>query len=479
MSEDVEVVPSGGSFKAHAILGASSSDRWMNCVGSVALSEGQPNNSSRYAMEGTAAHHLAEICLELDTHPSAFIGQFMSYKGDLLEDMPDEVDETSNPVFEIEEDDMAKAVAVYVEAIWETKKELEAEYPGQVQVFLERSFNLSKLYPDMFGTNDYCLFVPGVILIVFDYKHGRGKTVEIEWNPQLLYYGLGAILEICKTTADFPKTVRCVVVQPRKAHKNGSVRGFDYTLDQVKDFSKTLVEAAAKTEAVPRNLKGDQWLEYLKPGSWCTFCRAKARPCPALFNQAQELALSSFDDLTEDEMLNYGETGKELATRTFSNRDMLMRALAMAPIIDAWLRDLSARAQHELENGRPIDGFKLVRKRSNRRIEDEKKAIAVLRQKGIPDEDMFRPRKLKTPAQLEKVKSIGKDVVATISWKPEGTLTMVERSDIREEVIVNPFSDLSAEELGIIDADFTVVDEGADFDFLLPAPEDATDWDIL
>ena len=478
MSEDVEIVPSGGSFAAHAILGASSSDRWMNCVGSVALSQGEPNNSSRYAMEGTAAHHLAELCLQLDTHPSAFIGQFISYKGDLTEEMPEDVDDHHNPVFEIEEDDMAKAVAVYVEAIQSAKVELEEQYPGQVQSFLERSFNLSKLYPDMFGTNDYCLFVPGVILIVFDYKHGRGKTVEIEWNPQLLYYGLGAILEVCKTTSDFPKTVRCIVIQPRKAHKDGPVRPYDYTLTQVKDFSKTLIEAAKRTEAVPCNLKGDQWLEYLKPGPWCTFCRAKAKPCPALFNQAQELALSSFSDLSEDEMLNYGETGKELAERTFNNRDMLMKALAMAPIIDAWLRDLSARAQHELENGRPIDGYKLVRKRSNRKIEDEKQAVAILRQRGVPDEDIFKPRKIKTPAQLEKIKSIGKDLVATFSWKPEGTLTMVERSDIREEIVVNPFADLSADEFGIIDGDFTVVEDAGDFDFAaLPAPED--EWDLL
>ena len=485
MSEDVEAspyAPKGGSQQAHAILGASSSDRWMNCVGSVALSEGQPNNSSRYAMEGTAAHHLAETCLTLDVHPSHFIGQFISYLGDIVEDLDDEYEEDrNNPFFPIEEDDMAKAVGVYIEAIQAKKAELEALYPGQVIEFLEKSFNLSKLYPDMFGTNDYCLLVPGVILVVFDYKHGRGKTVEIAWNPQLLYYAIGAILENCQTTDSYPIEVECIIVQPRKAHKDGPVRGHTYTMPEVNGFIEKLVEAAKATALVPRKKMTDEkWLDYLKPGSWCVFCRAKAKPCPAMFEEAQELALVSFSDLSEDEVLNAGETAKDLAERTFASNELLARALKFAPVIDAWLRELSARAQHEAENGRPVEGYKLVRKRANRKITDEKDAIRILKEKkGATDDQIFK-RKIKTPAQLEKL--FGKTVVAEFSHKPDGTLTLVGRDDPREEVVVNPFADLSLDEMGgngVIDAEFTVVEDAGEFDFLaLPAPEEL-DWDII
>ena len=487
MSEDVEfnpTVPKGGSQQAHAILGASSSDRWMNCVGSVALSEGQPNSSSRYAMEGTAAHHLAETCLSLDVHPSAFTGQFISYLGEIVEDLEDDyVEDPQNPYFPIEEDDMVKAVATYTEAIATKKAELEELYPGRVIEFLEKSFNLSKLYPDMFGTNDYCLLVPGVILVVFDYKHGRGKTVEIAWNPQLLYYAIGAILENCQTTDSYPIEVECIIVQPRKAHKDGPVRGHTYTMAEVNGFIERLVEAAKATAAVPRGRMTDEkWMDYLKPGSWCVFCRAKAKPCPALLEEAQELALVSFGDLSEDEVLNHGETAKELANRTFASNDALARALKFAPVLDSWLRELQARAQHEAENGRPVDGYKLVRKRANRKITDEKEAVAILKaEKGATDDQIYK-KKIKTPAQLEK--QFGKTVVAKFSHKPDGTLTLVARDDPREEVVVNPFADLSIEEMGgsgIIDAEFTVVEDAGEFDFMaLPAPEpvSAEDFDF-
>ena len=47
----------------HAKLGASGSDRWMNCPGSIRTAHGLPDTTSIYAQEGTAAHSLAERAL--------------------------------------------------------------------------------------------------------------------------------------------------------------------------------------------------------------------------------------------------------------------------------------------------------------------------------------------------------------------------------------------------------------------------------
>ncbi len=41
---------------AHALLGASSSHRWLHCTPSARLEETVPNVSSEYANEGTLAH---------------------------------------------------------------------------------------------------------------------------------------------------------------------------------------------------------------------------------------------------------------------------------------------------------------------------------------------------------------------------------------------------------------------------------------
>ena len=50
--------------KKHSKLGASASDRWMNCPGSIRASEGVPNAESAYALEGTVAHERIDFADE-------------------------------------------------------------------------------------------------------------------------------------------------------------------------------------------------------------------------------------------------------------------------------------------------------------------------------------------------------------------------------------------------------------------------------
>lgn len=50
-------------MSAHAKLSPSSAERWMNCPGSVVLSEGMPDKTTQFAEEGTMAHAVAEAML--------------------------------------------------------------------------------------------------------------------------------------------------------------------------------------------------------------------------------------------------------------------------------------------------------------------------------------------------------------------------------------------------------------------------------
>lgn len=50
--------------KAHAILSASSSDRWLHCPPSARLCETYDDKGSNYAAEGTYAHALGEYKLK-------------------------------------------------------------------------------------------------------------------------------------------------------------------------------------------------------------------------------------------------------------------------------------------------------------------------------------------------------------------------------------------------------------------------------
>ena len=50
--------------KGHAILSASSSERWLNCPPSARLCEFYEDKGSDYAAEGTDAHTLCEFHLK-------------------------------------------------------------------------------------------------------------------------------------------------------------------------------------------------------------------------------------------------------------------------------------------------------------------------------------------------------------------------------------------------------------------------------
>ena len=50
--------------KGHAILSASSSDRWLHCPPSARLCETYQDKGSDYAAEGTDAHELCEYKLK-------------------------------------------------------------------------------------------------------------------------------------------------------------------------------------------------------------------------------------------------------------------------------------------------------------------------------------------------------------------------------------------------------------------------------
>ena len=52
----------------HAILSPSASHRWLVCPGSVEANIGKPWTQSVFALEGTSAHALLEVCLRRQRH---------------------------------------------------------------------------------------------------------------------------------------------------------------------------------------------------------------------------------------------------------------------------------------------------------------------------------------------------------------------------------------------------------------------------
>ena len=211
---------------AHSRIGASSSERWMACPKSPAMSDGVTRKSSEYAMEGTAAHSVAEHFLNMwvkdGDKPKAYPSLFAKVT-------------VEDKTFEVT-DEMADAVQVYLDTIY-----ADAELFGQEKILIEHRFALPKIHPDLYGTNDCCLYTETQSVIVYDYKHGAGKVVDAVENPQLMIYALGALNEFPDAT-----TVEMVIVQPRAKHPDGPVRRYTMGVDDLKAWGDEVLKPAAE-----------------------------------------------------------------------------------------------------------------------------------------------------------------------------------------------------------------------------------------
>lgn len=387
----------------HAKLGASSAHRWMACPGSVALCEKVPNYSSPAADEGTDAHQLAEICLKSDTDANEHI---------------DEVMEKGNVV----DEDMADAVQLYLNTVRDDLK------PGD-ELMIEHKFNLAKLHPDMFGTNDACIYQRDEKLLrVYDYKHGAGTAVEVDNNPQLLYYALGAAMAETRPLSE----IELVIVQPRCPHPDGSVRRWRTDLMDLIDWSSDLLEAANRTKDPDAPLS---------TGEHCKFCAAAAI-CPKAYEEAINMAQEDFAPL-HDDTLQYDP--KELADK-----------LAKLDVIEQFCKNVRKFAYHEAVHGRTVPGFKLVEKQARRKFKSDVTVDVLCTTFPYLDEDDVSETSIKAMGTVEKTikaqfpgrkKEISArrqaeiDKFNTLCVKESSGYTLVTEDDKREAVTVGPEQD--------------------------------------
>lgn len=371
---------------AHSKLGASSAARWFACPASVRASEGIEDRPSEYAEEGTAAHELAAMCLSGNMLPHHNLGITLNN-------------------FEVTEE-MADAVQVYFDTVEQDRQEGD-----ELQV--EQRFDLSHIYPGCFGTNDALIYRESEgLLIVYDYKHGRGVPVSAKDNKQLLYYALGAVTGKHNRKV---KTVELVIVQPRCASRSEPVDRWRIDALGLLDFATDLREAAERTNAVAP--------AYV-PGDHCKFCRA-APTCQARKDAALAVAAAEFAD----------DGAMTLSDPKSLTPEAMAAALRQADQLEDWIKAVRDYAHHEAEAGRVATGFKLVPTRPTRKWKNDEDAKKWLVDYGLDDMDIYAEPKLRTPAQIEKVlgKASKNDIVELWESVSKGTV-LVPLDDKRAPV---------------------------------------------
>lgn len=384
----------------HAKLAPSGASRWMPCPGSIALCAKVPTPpTSDYAKEGTAAHKLAADSFVPNgiLDPGTLIGNTIAAEG---------------KKFTVDED-MVEAVQVYLDAVRGDLKGCSKEYTLGV----EKPFNLSWLCKDMFGTVDLVIYDPQTKrLTVYDYKHGQGTRVDVEWNPQLLIYALGALYEAWDVDEMLPVTafveiVEIVIVQPRMEHEDGYVRRWEIsTADLLYWGLQVLKPSALRTEAPDAKLLA---------GDHCKFCDAGA-VCPEKAKQACVLAKTDFDKpiFPSPEQMT---------------PEMILDVLGKVGMFSKWADQVKAFAFAQMQSGKVYPGHKIVRSSKHRIWVDGGEGVAK-----VLGEDAYKERKVISPAQAEKIlKKQKKSPDAELEglWeKPEGDLIMVPDTDRRAEI---------------------------------------------
>lgn len=359
--------------KAHAILSASSSHRWLNCPPSARLCETYEDKGSDYAAEGTDAHSLCEYKLRLALGMEA-------------------TDPTEHLTWYNEEMlDCANGYASYILELVEAAKETCAD----PVVLIEQRVDFSRWVEQGFGTSDAIIISDGTLHVV-DYKHGLGVLVDADNNPQMMCYALGA-LELFDAIYDID-TVAMTVYQPRRQN----LSTFKMSKDDLYRWAEEVLKPTAELA-----FAGDG--NFLC-GEWCGFCKAK-HECRA--RAEANLMLAQYDfklpPLLEDTEIEV----------ILSRADQLV----------SWINDIKEYALQQAISGKEWTGFKLVEGRSNRRYTDEAAVTQAVTNAGF---DPYE-RKLLGITAMQKLlgKSRFDELLSPYIEKPQGKPTLVPGSDKR------------------------------------------------
>lgn len=277
--------------RAHSKFSASGAERWFNCPGSVALSEGLPDKSSPWAEEGTKAHEVLEAIM----------------KGAIAKGIRRVA--SSKPVPGVPEIMLhyCASAANFILDLHATTKDSD--------VLVENKVYLDFIHPEMFGTYDGAVVDHFDTLHVFDFKYGAGHAVSVKENLQMIFYAIGLAH---KYHWNF-KTVRLWIIQPR-------IKGYDGPTFWEIPIAELRRYVDKFQNAVDRVLKNPS---LYQDGSWCHWCKAKPI-CPLKRENKNEKAANIFASEVkgnkqhgkqEENVKKEESSGKEEKTRRRKSRN--------------------------------------------------------------------------------------------------------------------------------------------------------------
>lgn len=365
--------------KTHLTFGGSSAHRWLACPGSARLCATLPPQvENEHMAAGTRAHALLELAVR-ERRESV-----LEFDGVSLQ--------AGWPEFELDDVEAVQKALDHINEILE-------RHPDAI-MWVERQFTLGE---DIGGTADVVIYIPSLkLLVVIDYKHGRGKYVP-ETTPQMKLYASCVLFGL----PDLPvERVDATIIQPR-CQVGTPIRTAIYSPGDLIAFSDDVdaAVALARSEEPP----------FVPGEEQCHWCPAQqSAACPALFKGA--IAVPKTPVIDSRDLDPVFVTLPSTAAMQNDPAE-LFKTLKVLPILQAWIDGVEAAAEAVAHGGGPTPGFKLVEKVARRKWQDEEAARQWFASETMLDDDEYAPRKLVSPAQAEKLVKLnaGKDGVKAMA----------------------------------------------------------------
>jgi hypothetical protein len=367
----------------HSALGPSSSERWLECPGSVGLCKGLPDAPTIYADEGNFYHDVSELCRLNNVPAKTYIGL----------------------VSVCERFTVTEETARYVQSFVDYVNQFEGD------MMVEELVTYDAWVPGGFGTLDDGRIRDGVCNLT-DLKFGQGVKVFCKGNTQMWMYGLG-VFQDYGHLYDI-ETFKFNIHQPRLDHIDEDT----VSLKEILLWARDVVQPTAKIAL------GDD--APFQPGEWCRFCKARDTCVP----RKQWLMAQMLDELDDMDSIK----DPDLMTN-----DDLANAMDVLSLMRSWCNDIEARVLSEVQAGRAVGtpSWKLVAGRSNRAWRNAKKAEAALRKVSrLKVSDIFKQTMI-SPTQAEKL--LGKDhaIMTDHVRKPPGSPKLAPPTDPRPAVVAD------------------------------------------
>lgn len=433
--------------EAHSYWSASGFARDVACPGSKVLSEGLPDNVGKDAAWGTVAHSLADRVSEGELAATEqALGEIVLQDGFSIEIDQDMVDLVNTYL------DQRAVLAEGSDVAWNEQRVNYSSWLGVPET-------------DAWGTLDFSAYwAERAQLLIADLKSGRGVTVSVVENEQLMLYAAGKLQELDALGFDVD-TITLAIIQPRVFSEPQT-----WTLGraELEKWLRGTAEPAVRKVILAREQffltdSIDHWNQaYLRAGSHCRekFCKARAT-CPAYRGVVADAVFASapatpdeFEDLSAATL-----PGDPTATPA----EWLGASWKLLPLIRDWCNQVDEEVHRRLRAGEEVPGTKLVEGRAGSRAwEDAAKAEEVLKGMRLRDDQMYTRAVLTPPAVEKLVEKVGKDgkpkpvkegqakpLLSQRQWKKlrelitqtDGKPTVVAADDPRPAITVQPVAD--------------------------------------